>query len=610
MDEPRMICPKCKTPIAARVSKCPKCGAAAGPIRPSARATESARPARPTPPPGLSARKKSILYAAIAGSVVLALAVAAGVMLSTTKRESGRLSRKADEMARTVEELRGSAATKDAAPRVYKDEARGFEIPIPDGWKAARGSGSAVLEMSRDDAVGSSFALVLQPIPAGAAAGGFSWEARLEDLVRDLRASLKDLRVTRKEEGTCCGHPAFLVAYSYRLEGTSLVMLQYMVASPERLHVLTWSTSDALYRTLGPALEKASKAYSIPHARTAPRKEAARQPPSSFSPEELALPTRVFTHPSEGFSLPIPEGWKTEGFPRVTVSGSTLLATSLFSKGCSGEVRIRPTPRELAGSDPDWQASTEIPKTAGPREKGTCGGHPALLVVTPSSPTSSMGGLTYYVVTPERLWTISWRCRSQDFDLLRPVLERCSKGFALQAQGVKTPVPARNPRLDPTWFPSVHTDADLGFSIPVPKGWKATGKPRGEGSPDVLTLTDLESRSGSLRIRAEKTPKDLALGGKAWPAFLESVRKEGEASGWLETKMEEQREGACRGHPAFQVRWFHRSADGLAWNTVAYYVATPETLFRIEGDFSPPFLRQVMALIQVCLDHFTVPDKK
>lgn len=594
-----MNCPKCRTPIAARGAPCPKCGAAFG-------------PARPAPRPGSSARKKSILYASVAGAVLLAFAGVAGLMLSTSKREGERLSRKADEMVRTVKELQENPTKTDGAPRLYRDEARGFEIPVPAGWKAAGRDGSVVLEMTRDDAVGSAFALVLQPNPAGVPAGGFPWEARLEEIVRDLRASLKDLRVTRREEGTCCGHPAFLVAYSYRLESAPLVMLQYMVASPDRLHVLTWSTSEALFRTLGPAMEKASKAYSIPPARTvvAPRREESRPPPSSFSPEELALPDRLFSHPSEGFALPVPGGWKTEGFPRATVSDSTLLVTSMAAKGCSGEVRIRPVPRELAGARPDWDQSASIPKTEGPRERATCGGHPALLVSMPASPGSFAAGLTCYIVAADRLWTIAWRCRSQDFAALRPVFERCSKGFVLQAPGVKAPEPEKRSRLDPIWFPSVHSDTDLGFSIPVPKGWKAAGKARGPGSSEVLAMTDLEYKTGSLHVRIEKTPKGLSLGGKAWAAFLDSVRKEGEANGRRENRLEEQREGACRGHPAIQVRWSHRSADDRAWNSVAYYVATPDTLYRIEGDFTPSSYRQAMGLVQVCLDNFTVPDRK
>jgi hypothetical protein len=148
---------------------------------------------------------------------------------------------------------------------IWRDEKRGFSIPVPEGWTARAGKDSAVaLEMTKDDGSGANFGLAVAGPEESLLVGNPDWSPFLKGVARSLASDYQDVVSLRRAQAFSSGHPAMLVVWSATAAGRKLALFQYFVATPGAFYTLSWAAPADLYRKLEPVFEKASRAFTVP----------------------------------------------------------------------------------------------------------------------------------------------------------------------------------------------------------------------------------------------------------------------------------------------------------------------------------------------------------
>ncbi len=151
--------------------------------------------------------------------------------------------------------LLAALALQGGDPHV--DAARGFSIPVPQGWSIdSAGDDIAALRMSKGDA---RFALRLGT-PMRAVNGA---SPILDDLAEQLRVrngrKFKEYEHTRVEATA----RTLLLEASYLVDEQPVRCFQYIVSDPSRLCVLTWTAPAESYEALRATFESASRAFAL-----------------------------------------------------------------------------------------------------------------------------------------------------------------------------------------------------------------------------------------------------------------------------------------------------------------------------------------------------------
>ena len=94
--------------------------------------------------------------------------------------------------------------------------------------------------------------------------GAGKWDPALR-AARDFLAKEMEIpEVTRKTQAFCCGSPAMMICLNYTSGGRRWSALQYLVASPKALYVVSWSVPAEEFKPLESILDKASRGLTIP----------------------------------------------------------------------------------------------------------------------------------------------------------------------------------------------------------------------------------------------------------------------------------------------------------------------------------------------------------
>src|SRR5207245_1743648 len=156
------------------------------------------------------------------------------------------------------------------------------------------------------DSPETAFNLVVRDLPSDTLAETIDWEERFNAILCEFQKMFDEVRATGREEGTCCGHRAFLTTYTCRDKGASIMMMQYLTTA---------------------------------------------------TPLGEGFPS-VYEHKAESFTIPVPKGWKVEGWPRVSVK-AMVLTMSDPSIPAYFYVNVEDPPKELDPAAKNWEAFLE-----------------------------------------------------------------------------------------------------------------------------------------------------------------------------------------------------------------------------------------------------------
>lgn len=237
---------------------CPKCGAprAAG-HRCAPAAPGAGRTARPRPVAARPKKKNSLLYGLIAAGVFGAFIVVTVVLLQKSGK-AGRQLADASERHLQTERQANAPAPKPTSGgySLHRDASFGFTVPIPEGWvkEAGQEADFALLLTRTDRKSGVLMVSVENPLP-DLVQGKMGWEV----LTQSVTQSFQDVKVDRRENGTCVGHRAHLMTVSCRAQGSQKRMMYYLVATPRQIYMLNWTASPEYYDE--PLFERTVKAF-------------------------------------------------------------------------------------------------------------------------------------------------------------------------------------------------------------------------------------------------------------------------------------------------------------------------------------------------------------
>lgn len=238
---------------------CPRCGAprAVGHRCAPAAPAGAARTARPRPVATRSKSRNSLLYGLIAAGVFGAFVIVTVVMLQKSGKATRQLADASERHLQTAKQADAPAAKPAArGDSLYRDEKLGFTIPIPDGWTEESGrEEDYALLLTRTDRKSGILSVTAEKALANLVQGKIGWEI----LTQSVTSSFQDVKVDRREDGSCAGHRAHLMTITCRAQGSPKRMMYYLVATPRHTYMLHWTGSPESYNE--PLFERTVKAF-------------------------------------------------------------------------------------------------------------------------------------------------------------------------------------------------------------------------------------------------------------------------------------------------------------------------------------------------------------
>jgi hypothetical protein len=146
----------------------------------------------------------------------------------------------------------------------FVDEVRGYTVPIPAGWSVliVREQGVSV-RLKPNDGSDAALSLRIRPPMKDLADGSVKPEEFGEKMKQEYLKKYPDYSMNRCEGGKHGDVPCLLIAGSYTKDGKKVVSMQFMVADPANLWVLTATVTADKYDAHKDAFEKIARGLAL-----------------------------------------------------------------------------------------------------------------------------------------------------------------------------------------------------------------------------------------------------------------------------------------------------------------------------------------------------------